>query len=77
MLIHGNVIIRKAPKSHTWRRLPPTAEVFIKVSPDQGFPCPLLPGSLSSRGSLVFRTEDVWLRCNQFIETAEFLIRAK
>jgi hypothetical protein len=25
--------------------------------------------------SLVFRTEDVWLRCNQFIETVEFLIR--
>jgi hypothetical protein len=23
----------------------------------------------------VFRTEDVWQRCNQFIETAEFLIR--
>ena len=46
--------------------------------PGQGFPCSLLPGTLSSRGplpSLVFRTEDVWLRCNQFIETAEFLIR--
>ena len=45
----------------------------------QGFPCSLLPGSLSSRGpgpplSLVFRTEDVWQRCNQFIETSEFLI---
>ena len=25
--------------------------------------------------SLVFRAEDVWQRCNQFIETAEFLIR--
>jgi hypothetical protein len=23
----------------------------------------------------VFRTEDVWQRCNQFIETAEFSIR--
>jgi hypothetical protein len=51
----------------------------------QGFPCSLLPGALSSvcwlfivTGSLlslVFRTEDVWQRCNQFIETAEFLIR--
>jgi hypothetical protein len=42
--------------------------------PGQGFPCSLLPGSLSSRGpppSLVFRTEDVWLRCNQFIETID------
>ena len=46
--------------------------------PVQGFPCSLLPGTLSSRGpppSLVFRTEDVWLRYNQFIETAEFSIR--
>jgi hypothetical protein len=25
--------------------------------------------------SLVFRTEDVWQRCNQFIETPEFSIR--
>jgi len=25
--------------------------------------------------SLVFRIEDVLLRCNQFVETAEFLIR--
>ena len=44
----------------------------------QDFPCSLLPGTLSSWGppqSLVFRTEDVWRRCNQFIETAEFLIR--
>jgi len=47
--------------------------------PGPGFPCSLLPGTLSSRGpplSLVFRTEGVWRRCNQFIETAEFLIRA-
>jgi len=46
--------------------------------PHQGFSCSLLPGTLSSRGpppSLVFRTEDVCRRCNQFIETAEFLIR--
>jgi hypothetical protein len=46
--------------------------------PRQGFPCSLVPGTLSSRGplpSLVFRTEDVWLRYNQFIETEEFLIR--
>jgi hypothetical protein len=48
------------------------------VGPHQGFPCSLLPGTLSSWGpplSLVFRTEGVWRRCNQFIETAEFLIR--
>jgi hypothetical protein len=34
------------------------------------------PGSFESRGllSLVFRTENVWLRCNQCIETSEFLI---
>jgi hypothetical protein len=25
--------------------------------------------------TIALRTEDVWLRCNQFIETAEFLIR--
>jgi hypothetical protein len=48
--------------------------------PHQGFPCSLLPGTLSSQGpppSLVFRTEDVWRGCNQFrvIETTEFLIR--
>jgi hypothetical protein len=44
----------------------------------QGFPCSLLSGTLSGLGSLlslVFRTEDVWLRCNQVIETSEFLIR--
>jgi hypothetical protein len=46
--------------------------------PHQGFPCSLLPGTLSSRGdplSLVFRTEGVCRRYNQFIETSEFLIR--
>jgi len=45
--------------------------------PGQGFSCSLLPGTLPRRGSLlslVFWTEDVWRRCNQFIETAEFLI---
>jgi len=53
--------------------MPPTAEVFINVSPDHSF-----PGLFRAGGpppSLVFRTEDVWLRCNQFIGTSEFLIR--
>jgi hypothetical protein len=53
--------------------LPPTAEVTAEVSPARSYPelfrvtGPLL--------SLVFRTEDVWQRYNQFIETAEFSIR--
>jgi hypothetical protein len=48
--------------------------------PHQGFPCSLLPGTLSSRGdplSLVFRTEGVCRRYNQFIETSEFLITGR
>ena len=53
--------------------MPPTAEVTAEVSPARSYPelfrvtGPLL--------SLVFRTEDVWQRYNQFIETAEFSIR--
>jgi hypothetical protein len=53
--------------------MPPTAEVTAKVSPARSYPelfrvtGPLL--------SLVFRTEDVWQRCNQFIETAGLSIR--
>ena len=35
--------------------------------PHQGFHCSLLPS-----GSLVFRIEDVWMRCNQFIEWSKF-----
>ena len=48
--------------------MPPTAEVTAEVSPARSYPelfrvtGPLL--------SLVFRTEDVWQRYNQFIETA-------
>jgi hypothetical protein len=45
-------------------------EVLIK-----GFPCSSLPDTLSIRGppqSLVFRTEEVWRRGNQLVETAEF-----
>ena len=47
--------------------MPPTAEVTAEVSPARSYPelfrvtGPLL--------SLVFRTEDVWQRYNQFIET--------
>ena len=44
-----------------------------KVSPARSYPELFrLKGSLLS---LVFRTEGVWRMCNQFIETAEFLIR--
>jgi hypothetical protein len=42
------------------------------------FPALSYPGFFRVTGpllSLVFRTEDVWQRRNQFIETAEFLIR--
>jgi len=53
--------------------MPPTAEVTAKVSPDRSYPEPFrVTGPLLS---LVFRTEDVWQRCNQSIETAEFLIK--
>ncbi len=53
--------------------MPPTAEVTAKVSPARSYPrLFLVTGPLMS---LVFRTEDVWQRCNQFIETAEFSIR--
>ena len=53
--------------------MPPTAEVTAKVSPARSYPELFqVTGSLLS---LVFRTEDVCQRCNQFIETAEFLIR--
>ena len=46
---------------------------MVKVSPARSYPELFrVTGSLLS---LVFRTEDVWQRCNQFIETAEFLIR--
>jgi hypothetical protein len=47
-----------------------TSEVLAKVSPARSY-----QGLFRIGGSLVFRTEDVWRRCNQFIETAEFLIR--
>jgi hypothetical protein len=53
--------------------MPPTSEVLAKVSPARSN-----PGLFRVKGSLlslVFRTEDVWLRFNQVIETAEFLIR--
>ena len=53
--------------------MPPTSEVLAKVSPARSY-----PGLFRVKGSLlslVFRTEDVWLRCNQVIETSEFLIR--
>jgi hypothetical protein len=53
--------------------MPPTSEVMAKVSPALSH-----QGLFRVTGSLlqlVFRTEDVWQRCNQFIETAEFLIR--
>jgi hypothetical protein len=46
---------------------------MAKVSPALSY-----PGLFRVTGpllSLVFRAEDVWQRCNQFIETAEFLIR--
>ena len=53
--------------------MPPTAEVMAKVSPARSYPELFrVKGTLLS---LVFRTEDVWQRCNQFIETAEFVIR--
>ena len=53
--------------------MPPTAEVTAKVSPARSYPEPFrVTGPLLS---LVFRTEDVWQRCNQFIKTAEFSIR--
>jgi len=53
--------------------MPPTAEVMAEVSPARSYPDLFrVTGSLLS---LVFRTEDVWQRCNQFIKTAEFLIR--
>ena len=53
--------------------MPPTSEVLSKVSPALSY-----PGLFRVKGSLlslVFRTEDVWLWCNQVIETSEFLIR--
>ena len=69
--LRGNVIIRKAqraiqagdcrPRRRSWTRFPllaPTRDSFESGPPP----------------SLVFRTEDVWRRCNQFIETSEFLI---
>jgi hypothetical protein len=46
---------------------------MAKVSP--AFSYPGLFRVTGSLLSLVFRIEDVWQRCNQFIETAEFLIR--
>ena len=53
--------------------MPPTAEVMAEVSPARSYPDLFrVTGSLLS---LVFWTEDVWQRCNQFIETTEFLIR--
>ena len=52
----------------------PTSEVLVKVSPARSYPG-LLRVSRGPPPSLVFRTEDVWLRYNQFIETAEFSIR--
>ena len=45
--------------------MPPTAEVMAKVSPARSYPELFrVKGTLLS---LVFRTEDVWQRCNQFI----------
>jgi hypothetical protein len=46
---------------------------MAKVSPARSYP--ELFRVMGSLLSLVFRTEDVWQRCNQLIETAEFLIR--
>jgi hypothetical protein len=49
------------------------SEVMAKVSPALSYQELFrVTGSLLS---LVLRTEDVWQRCNQFIDTAEFLIR--
>ena len=68
-----NVIIRKAQKAiQTGDRRPRrrSSSRFPLLAPTRD--------SLESRGpppSLVFRTEDVRLRCNQFIETSEFSIR--
>jgi hypothetical protein len=46
---------------------------MAKVSPALSYPGLFrVTGSLLS---LLFRTEDVWQRCNHFIETAVFLIR--
>jgi hypothetical protein len=65
MLIRGNVIIRKAPKAIHGDECRPRRRSWPRF--------PLLAPIRDP--SLVFRTEDVWLRCNQFIETSEFLIR--
>ena len=46
---------------------------LAKVSPARSYPG--LFRVKESLLSLVFRTKDVWLRCNQVIETSEFLIR--
>ena len=49
------------------------SEVMAKVSPALSYQELFrVTGSLLS---LVLRTEDVWQRYNQFIDTAEFLIR--
>ena len=68
--LRGNVIIRKtqkaiqagdcSPRWRSWPRFPLLA--------------PTRDSFESGASVLVFRTEDVWRRCNQFIETAEFLI---
>jgi hypothetical protein len=47
--------------------MPPMAEVTVEVSPARSYPELFrVTGPLMS---LVFRTEDVWQRYNQFIET--------
>ena len=48
--------------------MPPTAEVTAEVSPARSYP--ELFRVTGPPLSLVFRTEDVWQRYNQFIETA-------
>ena len=51
--------------------MPPTAEVTVEVSHARSYPELFrVTGPLMS---LVFRTEDVWQRYNQFIETAGVL----
>ncbi len=63
------------PKYFRWNPREQTCElldVLAKVSPARSY-----PGLFRVKGSLVslvFRIE-AWMRCNLFVETAEFLIR--
>lgn len=62
----------QSPGGDPGRCMPPTSEVLAKVSPARSY-----PGLFRVKGSLVslvFRIE-AWMRCNLFVETAEFLIR--